>query len=140
MKSDLHNGQDDEWLVLNHYIYVSATCALCVMHAESRRTLYKHPAWNLFLQVLHRFFGKDSSVTLIMLFENKASGPVQIGVTEDLRVTDRAFYQALEVERDVLFEETQSIRDMSILRGGQFMHRQWCMPAYLIHDDLLRPQ
>lgn len=47
MMSDRHRGQLDEWLLLNH--------------------LYRHPAWNRFLHVLHGFLGRLPSVTLMIL-------------------------------------------------------------------------
>ena len=39
--------------------------------AKSEVTLNKQPEWNLFLHVLQRFFGKASSVTLMILIEKK---------------------------------------------------------------------
>lgn len=80
--SDRHNGQLDEWLDSNHYDGCQRECSQRLLERESlgedkkkkkRRTLYKHPAWNRFLQVLQGFFGSDPSIVLMILSTTNVS-------------------------------------------------------------------
>jgi hypothetical protein len=86
-------------------------------------TLYKHPAWKRFRHVLHGFFGRLPSMGLIMLQEASVqTNFVQLEPIH-LRITNRTLCLAFEMQRDVLFKQTQPIEDPSVLQPERIRHR-----------------
>jgi hypothetical protein len=80
--------------------------------------LYKHPAWNLFLHVLHGFLGRLSSKGLMTL-EAEYQKDADETANTDIRVTDRTLHLPFEMARYVLHKEAEALYDASVLTPCQ---------------------
>lgn len=111
--SDRHRGQLEEWLVLNH-LNARINISFPIQEDSKKPTLYKQPAWNRFLHVLHGFVGRDRSTTCKIL-----GGSINIFIAKGMvyvRIADGTFNLALEVKIYGFLKQCQTIHYPSILR------------------------